>query len=103
MADENNFAAELGLAWAHHRQGNNDVAIREFEGLIAQSPDLIDAMYGLALSQRAAGMIGAAVATFEKTMLHINHAMDAQPGHDRTEILQRMVQQRLAELSTVAR
>lgn len=94
------YAVQLGRAWALHREGRNDMAIDEFNQLLREAPNHIDALYGLALSQRSAHMHDAAQQTFERCLVLVNETLDQNPGEDRYEMLQRFIQQRLAELAT---
>lgn len=96
---QNENAAKVGAAWALHRQGNNDAAIREFNNLARQEDNAYDALYGLGLSQRAAGMKDAALRSFQDALAIINRKLMENPGEDHFEIMQRMTSQRIAELS----
>ena len=97
MADQE-FGEQLGSAWALHRQGHNESAIREFSSLLQVSNDNIDALYGIALAQRSAGELEEAKTTFARCLVQIDEALKANPGEDRYEMLKKMVTQRLAEL-----
>lgn len=94
------YAVQLGRAWALHREGQNELAIDEFNQILRESRHHIDALYGLALAQRGAHMHDAARQTFEQCLVLVNEALEQHPGEDRYEMLQRFVQQRLAELAT---
>lgn len=97
MADQE-YAEHLGRAWALHRQGQNDNAIQEFSGLLQLSPNNIDALYGLALSQRSAGRLEEAKNNFERCLVEVESALTDHPGEDRYEMLKRFVMQRIAEM-----
>lgn len=96
----NDFAVQLGRAWALHREGRNELAIDEFNQLLRAAPNHIDALYGLGLAQRGAHMNDAAKQSFERCLLLVNQALDENPGEDRYEMLHRFIQQRLAEMGT---
>ncbi len=96
------YAEQLARAWALHRQGQNEGAIREFSSLLQTSPNHIDALYGLGLAQRSAGQIETAQATFERCIAQIAAALAEHPSEDRYEMLQKLANQRLAEIMAVA-
>lgn len=98
MAKNQENAEQLGRAWALHRKGQNDDAAREFNALLLQSANNIDALYGLALSQRSAGKTEAAQEAFSTCLAQIESALAAHPNEDRYEMLQKMTHQRLDEL-----
>jgi len=93
------YAVQLGRAWALHREGRNELAIDEFNQILREAPNHIDALYGLALAQRGAQMQDAAKQTFERCLALVNKALEENPGEDRYEMLQRFIQQRLEELA----
>jgi tetratricopeptide (TPR) repeat protein len=95
---QKDVAAQIGNAWALHRQGKHENAIAEFSQAVKSAPDNIDAMYGLGLAQRSAKLREAAIRTFDQCRQMVTRALEATPGNDRLEILERMCQQRLAEL-----
>jgi hypothetical protein len=93
------YAVQLGRAWALHREGRNELAIDEYNQMLREAPHHIDALYGLALAQRSAHMHDAARQTFEECLVLVNEALEQHPNEDRYEMLQRLIQQRLAELA----
>jgi tetratricopeptide (TPR) repeat protein len=95
---QKDVAAQIGNAWALHRQGKHENAIAEFSQAMKSAPDNIDAVYGLGLSQRGAKMREAAIRTFEQCQQMVAAALQTDPTSDRLEILEKMCQQRLAEL-----
>ena len=98
---KNDYAVQLGRAWALHREGRNELAIDEYNQLLRETPDHIDALYGLALAQRSAQLIDDARQTFERCLTLVNEALDQNPGEDRYEMMQRLIQQRLAEIGSL--
>lgn len=109
MSNQNNVAERVGQAWHHHREGRNDTAIAEFEAILKQNPNDIDANYGLALAQKKAGKTAAARQSFQNTLRLVEDAREVYtasrsdqniktPEDDRFMMLSRMVKQRLAEL-----
>lgn len=88
----------LGRAWANHRDGRNEAAVAEFDRILRDAPNDIDANFGIGLAQRALGRHDQAVASFNKTKELLNKALQEQPGDDRWEMLMRMCDQRIAEV-----
>ena len=98
MAKNQEYAEQLGRAWALHRKGQNDDAIREFNGLLQTSANNMDALYGLGLAQRSSGKIEAAQDSFAKCATAIDSALQEHPHEDRYQMLERMAKQRIDEL-----
>jgi hypothetical protein len=94
------YSAQLGRAWALHREHRNEAAIDEFNQLLRESPEQVDALYGLALAQRAAHLTDAAKQSFERCLSLVNRTLEQNPGEDRYEMLQRFIHQRLEEMGT---
>ena len=98
MAKNQEFAEQLGRAWALHRQGQNDAAVKEYDALLQLSGDNMDALYGRGLAERSSGQIEAARASFEKCLGRVNVALETAPNEDRYQMLEKMITQRLSEL-----
>jgi len=99
MAKNNHeYAEQFGRAWALHRQGQNDAAIKEYDALLKTSADNMDAYYGRGLAERSNGQIEAARTSFEKCLAQVNIALEGAPDEDRYQMLQRMTNQRINEL-----
>jgi|SRR5664279_4039580 len=98
MAKNQDYAQQLGSAWALHRKGQNDEAAREFDALLVLSANNMDALYGLGLAQRSSGHLEAAQESFEKCLAGLDNARVEKPREDRYQMLQRMAKQRLEEL-----
>lgn len=98
MADTAQLENQIAQAWAQHRQGNHDAAVKAFSQVVSTAPDNIDALFGLGLAQRANHQTDAALETFERCRALIAAQLEANPGEDRYEMLTRMINQRLAEL-----
>lgn len=98
MAKNQDYAEQLGRAWALHRKGQNDEAIHEFSGLLQTSANNMDALYGLGLSQRSSGQLEAALVTFERCYAQVSEALATHPHEDRYQMLDTMTQQRIDEL-----
>lgn len=92
-----NIAEQIGQAWINHRAGRNKEALVEFDRLTKEAPHDADAHYGLGLVQRAMGHPEAAARAFQLALEIVNKALQERAGEDRYEILQRMLNQRLAE------
>jgi tetratricopeptide (TPR) repeat protein len=116
-------AAQIGQAWRLQREGQNDSAIKEFEKILKQEPDNIDANYGMGLAQRAAGRQQAALEHFQHALDIVDQrdsagriareaaASDFQTERikpntaedDRYMMLTRMLKQRLSETNAATR
>jgi tetratricopeptide (TPR) repeat protein len=113
---EINISARIAQAWAYHRAERNNDAQREFEAILHNAPDDIDALYGMGLTLRAAGQKDEAIELFQKAYdltqdaLH-NEVQDVETNQGLVEdtlvvagqnprymMLTRMLRQRLAEL-----
>lgn len=109
MSSQNNVAERVGQAWHHHREGRHDAAIAEFETILRQNPNDVDANYGLGLAHKAIGRAESARTAFQNALQLIQKANEdytanrsennvKTPEDDRFAMLNRMVRQRLAEL-----
>jgi tetratricopeptide (TPR) repeat protein len=94
----NEYAEKLGHAWTLHRTNHNEQAIDEFNQIVRGASEDIDALYGLALSQRTEHLPDAAKQSFERCLALVNQALAENPGRDRYQMLQRFIHQRLAEM-----
>lgn len=92
-------ADAVARAWQLHREGRNNDAIKAFEALLKTAPDHVDGHYGLGLAQRGANMKEAALESFNRTLRLLAKALENEPGVDRYEMLERMVSQRINELT----
>ena len=111
MSSEN-VAADIGRAWRNQREGKAEAAIGEFDRILKQDADNIDANYGMGLAQRDVGKKEDAVKYFQHTLELIEAGITARnrgaddrnaPEDDRFMMLARMVKQRLTELTAVAK
>lgn len=93
--NDQSFAAQLAKAWQLHQSGDQDAAIREFNTILAQSAEHIDAFYGRGLSELRAGKIGDARASFKQALVLTEAQLAKNPKVDRYQMLVRMIQQRL--------
>ncbi len=116
MSVQSSTSEKVGQAWNHYREGRADAAAKEFEAILRQNPEDIDASYGLGLAQKATGQLELASKTFETTLEFVNTAKleyestrqvqleennVKTPEDDRFMMLDRMVRQRLAEVQVV--
>jgi tetratricopeptide (TPR) repeat protein len=76
MAQE--VAARIGEAWQMHREGRSEDAVVEFERIIRDNPDNVDAYYGLGLAQRSTNRHSAAKSSFEQALILIDKAEAAR-------------------------
>lgn len=113
MANDS-LAVQIGQAWRYQREGKADAAIAEYERILRQDVDNLDANYGMGLAQRAAGKYEAAIKYFDHCQKLVNAAIAVRgqvrgdtiylpntPEDDRYMMLSRMIKQRLAEINTV--
>ena len=106
----------IGEAWHHHRMGENSEAVRKFQEILKNTPNNVDAYYGMGLAHKADGNLNAAKEAFEKAKELADNAYgavrttsDAEGHHgtndlditedDRFMMLSRMLKQRIAEVS----
>ncbi|MDQ7025978.1 MAG: hypothetical protein Q9P44_10515 [Anaerolineae bacterium] len=107
----------IGEAWRMHRSGNNPASINLFEEILAKTPKHLDALYGLGLARRANNDNSGAQEAFETAYQLAQDALDAEDeisavdgrhgannldsyDDDRFLMLQIMIKQRLAEVSS---
>jgi tetratricopeptide (TPR) repeat protein len=113
--------AQIGKAWQSQHEGRNAEAIAEFNRILKEAPESVDAYYGLGLAQRADGQQEAAIKSFQKALALAKEAaskygvaqeeIETQNREDnllrnsgqddRYMMLRRMIRQRLAELIAV--
>lgn len=117
----NTTVIQIGRAWGYLREGQPDTAVKEFEKILQQEPDNIDANYGMGLATRATGNYPAAIKYFEHGLKIVDKndsagriareaaANDFQTERikpntaedDRYMMLTRMLKQRLDETNTL--
>lgn len=115
MSNEN-IAAQIGKAWRYEREGKTQEAISEYERILKQNGDDIDANFGMGLAQRAAGHKDRAVEFFQRAADlseaalkrsrqqtstsegHLIHSIGNTPEDDRNMMVNRMAKQRIAEI-----
>jgi tetratricopeptide (TPR) repeat protein len=115
------ITSQIGRAWGFLREGQPDMAIKEFEKILQNEPDNIDANYGMGLAQRGTGQHQAAIKHFQHGLEIVDQndsagriareaaANDFQTERikpntaedDRFMMLTRMLKQRLAETNTL--
>ena len=101
--NQQDFDARIGAAWEALHAGDHRTAIAEFEQLVAEDPDHIDAQWGLGLAYRHAGDFGNALRAFEQVKALVDAELAQHPEeHGRWFILNRMVQQQIEQLSDFA-
>jgi Tfp pilus assembly protein PilF len=103
----------LNSAWDMIRNGNYEGAITKINEILNESPDDIDAHYGLGLAQRNLGQEAEAIESFQKALaisvarlaeIREQYGVDETSSSlettedDRHMMLQRMLSQRLTEL-----
>jgi tetratricopeptide (TPR) repeat protein len=83
MSSEN-LDTRIGHAWGHQRDGEYETAIKEFEQVLRQDPNNIDANYGMGLAHRSAG-------NFQEATLHFQRALDVVTERDSAGLAAREV------------
>jgi len=97
---QSELSTALSRAWALQSTGNFGESVTQFENLTSKYPEDLDVMYGLGLAQKRAGQIDKARTTFTKLAEIVEERRAANnEGSDRFQMLARMIQQRLNELS----
>src|SRR5690606_34569505 len=117
MSVQSSTSEKVGQAWRQYREGRTDAAMKEFEAILRQNPEDIDASYGLGLTQKASGQVDRASKTCSDILKLINVVKDQYetsrqvnledsnvktPEDDRFMMLDRMVRRRLEEIKTVS-
>lgn len=102
-------------AWRYQRENQATTAVPEFEKILKQDADNIDALYGLGLALRDTGKTDSAITKFQRVLELVEaaalasrpastgeeeHRKPNTPDDDRYMMLGRMTKQRLAELKT---
>ena len=101
--NQQDFDARVGVAWEVLQAGDHRAAIAEFEQLVAEDPDHIDAQWGLGLAYRHAGDFENALRVFERVKALVDAELAQHPEeHGRWFILNRMVRQQIAQLTDFA-
>lgn len=100
-AEFTEYDMRVGKAWSLHIQGQSEAAVAEFEKLVDEWNDHIDANYGLALAYKGAKRYDQAREQFHKVREYIEAERARQTGEDtsRFQMLLRMVDQHLATLN----
>jgi Tfp pilus assembly protein PilF len=91
--DGENMNGAVSQAWRYQRDGQATNAIAEFERILKQDANHVDANYGMGLAQRAAGHPQEARQYFKRAL----ELVEASEVGDRSLMLGRMLKQRLAE------
>ncbi|MBO9310352.1 MAG: tetratricopeptide repeat protein [Chloroflexi bacterium] len=100
-AEFTEYDRRVGQAFSLHIAGKAEAAIAEFEKLVDECQDHIDANYGLALAYKAAKQHDKAREQFQKVRQYIEAERAKQASDDtaRFQMLLRMIDQHLATLS----
>lgn len=105
--------AQIARAWDFQRKGQAADAAKEFERILKQNNDNIDAHYGMGLAKRSSGQNADALEHFQQALKLVEAAAEtrrpAREGAERNEpntteddrymMLNRMIKQRLAEIN----
>ncbi len=94
--DHKEIDAQIGEAWRSHYTGQNEVAIEKFSQILSETPDHIDANWGIGLAYRKSGEKEKALQAFQKVIDLISEVLDASPeDRERFFMLRRMAQQQI--------
>lgn len=88
VAEPDPYADEISHAWQLHQDNKNEQAVAEFDRILQQDPEHMDALYGKGLALKALGRKDDAVAAFEKVRVLIDGIRADMPG--RSTILDRL-------------
>ena len=96
---------KIGTAWITYRSGQNAAAIKEFEKILSDDSDHIDALYGLGLVLRSSGDVDGARANWRKAFDLASTGLegfgDARSlERERAFMTSTMLKQRLQELDS---
>ncbi len=98
--NQQDIDARVGDAWAVLEAGDYQTAVAQFEQLVAENPDHIDAQWGLGLAYRRAGNTEGALRAFERVKAMVEAELAEHPEeHGRWFILNRMVHQQIEQLT----
>jgi tetratricopeptide (TPR) repeat protein len=113
MSSNPSNTTNVSHAWRHQREHQPQLAIPEYEKILQQDPDNIDALYGYGLAQRDSGNTQGAIASFQHCLELVDaaalarrpaitgeeeHRVANTPDDDRYMMLSRMLKQRLNEI-----
>ena len=113
MSSNPSNTSNVSNAWRYQREHQASTAVTEFEKILKQDANNIDALYGLGLALRDSGNKADAIAQFQQVLELVESAALARrpastvedeirvpntPDDDRYMMLARMIKQRLAEL-----
>jgi tetratricopeptide (TPR) repeat protein len=102
--DPNGFDAKISAAWKAHYNGQHEQAIEQFKKLVDQTPDHIDANWGLGLAYRKAGEKASALQIFQKVRDLVTQELETHPeNHERLIMLKRMVSQQIEQMNEFIR
>lgn len=108
----NDATTLISQAWRYQREGRASAAVAEYERILKQDANNIDALYGMGLAQRDDHQKGKATEYFQRALELVESAAAARrpvssgderitnntPEDDRYMMLSRMIRQRLIEL-----
>ena len=76
--DSKDFESKISMAWKAHYNGQHEQAIEQFKQLVSQTPDDVDANWGLGLAYRKAGDRANALQVFQKVRDLVEQQMDVE-------------------------
>lgn len=98
--DPKEIKARVDQAWKMHYAGNNDAAIEQFERILAEAADSLDAYWGIALCYRKTGNREKSLEALQKAAdLIAKGAQTDDEEKERHFMLQRMVKQQIEQMA----
>lgn len=89
-------ADTMERGWLYYSHKNFDLAIDDFKHILTTDSDNVDALYGLGLTQKAAGTLPQALVTFEQVLKLVPNISDRQ----KKSILLRLVKGHINQMRT---
>lgn len=86
----------LQRAWLFYSRKKFDLAEKDYRTALEKEPENVDAIYGLALTLKAAGASTKALEFFEKSLLLLESIKDPQRAH----ILGRLIHGQINQIKT---
>lgn len=99
--DQRDIEKKIGEAWKSSHKGQDATAIEGFLSLVEQSPDNVDAHWGLGLAYRRSNQPQKALDVFERVHELLAMHLESEGGQrGRYYMLNRMVEQQVEQLKS---
>lgn len=86
----------LERGWLYYSRKQYELAIDDFQHVLTTDSDNVDALYGLGLTQKAAGASPKALATFEQVLKLVPNIAD----HQKESVLTRLIKGHINQIRT---